>query len=150
MVQQNREARYARGSWKDVDAGAAQNALEQQIISTGRLTAVRCLYRPGADFPPHLHPQEQITIVEEGTLCFRIDEEEVEIGAGEMISIPERVRHGSRALGAVPARALNLFLADVPGVRHEAFGLHHAAVPGATCGAPQFPGAEQPARYRRK
>ena len=75
---------------------------------------VRCTYAAAADFSYHFHPQEQITIVEEGALEFVIEDERVEVKAGQMIAIPARVRHRTRVLGERSALALNLFMASEP------------------------------------
>jgi quercetin dioxygenase-like cupin family protein len=104
--------RYTIGSWKDQEARDTQQDLEQKIITTDRMTVVRCAYKAGSDFPAHFHPQEQITIVEEGAIVFDFDgEETVTVSAGEMIAIPAHVRHATRVPDG-PARALNLFLAE--------------------------------------
>ena len=104
----NASARYSISSWQDLEAQDAQSYLEQQILTTQRLTVVRCVYRPGSDFPLHFHPQEQITIVEDGELRFRVEQDEVRVKNGEMIAILPQVRHSTRAEGG--ARALNLFV----------------------------------------
>ncbi len=101
--------RYTLGSWKDLEAQDAQSYLEQQVIATDRLTVVRCVYREGSNFPEHFHPQEQITIVEQGILEFTIAGETVEVGAGQMITIAPAIRHATRVKGAGSAVALNLF-----------------------------------------
>jgi quercetin dioxygenase-like cupin family protein len=104
--------RYSVGRWQSLPADDAQRVLQEEVIATQRLMVVRCLYRPGSDFAPHLHQQEQITIVEEGTLEFTVNGDTMRVGRGEMISICPGVLHGSRVIGSEPARALNLFHAD--------------------------------------
>lgn len=101
--------KYAVGSWKDIDAADAQNELERQVMATRHLQVVRCLYREGADFPAHVHPQEQITIVEDGTLEFELAGESLRVGPGQMISIFPGVPHSSRVIGGQVVHALNLF-----------------------------------------
>ncbi|MCA9726252.1 MAG: cupin domain-containing protein [Candidatus Eisenbacteria bacterium] len=104
--------RYTLGSWKMQEARDTQQELEHKVITTDRMTVIRCSYKAGSDFPSHFHPQEQITIVEEGTIVFEFEDREVvSVTAGQMIAIPAHVRHATR----VPegqARALNLFLAE--------------------------------------
>lgn len=103
---------YTIGSWKDQEAKDTQKDLEQKVITTDRMTVIRCTYKEGSDFPSHFHPQEQITIVEEGSIVFEFEgEEPVTVVAGQMIAIPAHVRHSTRVpVGS--ARALNLFLAQ--------------------------------------
>lgn len=108
--------RYTLGSWRDLEAQDAQNYLDQQVIATDRVTVVRCVYREGSDFPEHFHPQEQITIVEEGTLEFTIAGELIEVRQGQMITVNPQVRHATRvASGRGRVVALNLFLKHANG-----------------------------------
>jgi quercetin dioxygenase-like cupin family protein len=106
--------RYTLSSWKDlrgVDPSEARRFLEQQVIATDRITVVRCVYQDTSDFPEHFHPQEQITIVEEGVLEFVIEGQTIRVGKGEMISVEPNVRHASRVgNGSGSATALNLFM----------------------------------------
>ena len=106
--------RYSVGRWQSLPADDAQRILAEEVIATQRLMVVRCLYRAGSDFAPHLHQQEQITIVEEGALEFTVNGDTIRVGPGEMISIFPGVLHGNRVLGSQPARALNIFHADMP------------------------------------
>jgi quercetin dioxygenase-like cupin family protein len=111
--------RYTLGSWSSLEAEDAQRELSQRVISTQRLIVIRCHYDAGKVFPEHSHLQEQITIVEEGTLEFVIDGRSIPVRQGEMISIWPRVPHETRVAGEGPARALNIFLneaAKVPGM----------------------------------
>lgn len=109
-------ANYRLSSWRSLEARDAQDYLDQEILTTERLMVVRCLYRPGYDVPAHYHPQEQITIVEEGALQLVVEGEPVEVQAGQMIVIPPRVRHATRVVGEAHARALNIFLLPEPTV----------------------------------
>lgn len=103
--------RYTIGSWKEQTAADAQSLLERKVISTARMTVVRCSYVSGTSFRAHIHPQEQITIVEKGALIFEIDGDEIVVEAGQMIAIPPQVRHATRTAHQ-SAEALNLFLVD--------------------------------------
>lgn len=101
---------YTLSAWQVLREEDVAKFLEQQVITTDRLTVVRCVYRPGYEVPAHFHPQEQITIVEEGTLSMVLDGKVIEVSAGQVISIPARVRHATRVAGKQTVRALNLFL----------------------------------------
>ena len=71
-------------------------------------------FEPGARFPLHRHPQEQITVVEEGTVRMRIGaSEERVLGVGAFSALPGGVEHGITAgpdgarimIALVPRRA---------------------------------------------
>ena len=103
--------RCSVGVWKELEAQDAQRDLEQQVVAFERLTVVRCVYREGADFPEHFHPQEQITIVEEGALEFEIGGDVIRVGEGQTIAVEPEVRHATRVANGSPrAVALNIFL----------------------------------------
>ena len=104
--------KYMVGSWQSLDASNAQEILEREVIATQRLMVVRCLYKAGSDFPKHVHQQEQLTIVESGHLEVDVEDERIEIGPGQMVTVFAGVHHASRVLGDEPVRALNLFLSQ--------------------------------------
>jgi len=106
--------KYTIGSWQNLEAADAQRELERQVIATQHLMVVRCLYPEGSAFSEHVHPQEQITIVEEGTLEIEVDGEKLSVGPGQMVSINRGVPHACRVLGDQAVRALNLFHAPDP------------------------------------
>jgi len=102
---------YMLGSWKELGGDDTRDYVERQVIATDRITVIRCVYRAGTDFPEHFHPQEQMTIVEEGALEFVVSGKAVLVRKGEMICVEPNTRHATRvANGRGSAVALNLFL----------------------------------------
>lgn len=101
-------ARYMRSSWHKTDKKVLDPKLTQQVFSTGSIMLVRYVYEPGLNFPEHSHPQEQVTMVEEGILEFDIDGETVALHAGDICSIPPNVPH-STSVGNKRAVAISIF-----------------------------------------
>ncbi len=101
--------KYMLGSWQNLAAADAQKVLKEEVITTQQLMVVRCRYGTGSSIAAHAHPQEQITIVESGTLQFNVSGESIEVGPGQMISIFPGVLHSSEAIGSESVRALNIF-----------------------------------------
>jgi quercetin dioxygenase-like cupin family protein len=60
----------------------------------------------GAEFPEHEHESEQITLVLSGRLRFRIADDEILVGPGEVIALPGHVRHAVSSLDE-PVRAVD-------------------------------------------
>ena len=104
---------YTLSRFRELEAGEAQSLLEQQVAATDSVTVVRCVYKGGADFPEHFHPQEQLTIVERGSLEFRINGDTIVVNQGEVIALEASVRHATRVPNG-EAVALNLFLTRSP------------------------------------
>ena len=52
----------------------------------------------GAIVPEHTHENEQITYILEGKLRFTLGDETIDVGAGEVLTIPPNVPHAAEAL----------------------------------------------------
>ena len=101
-------ARYIRSSWKKTDKKSLDPKLTQQVFSTGSIMLVRYVYEPGLNFPEHSHPQEQVTMVEEGKLEFEIDGEKVILNEGDICAIGPNIPH-STSVGNERAIAISIF-----------------------------------------
>ncbi len=75
---------------KEVVAGARMwgVGLENTLLSYFEI-------EPNSEFPMHSHENEQITLVLEGDLFFRVDDREIKVGQGEVIALPANVKHGA-------------------------------------------------------
>jgi quercetin dioxygenase-like cupin family protein len=94
-------------SWKDVAAERAGGGIERQTIHGDRQTLVRYWYAPGAVFPSHAHPEEQMTVVLSGRITITIGDRTVTLGPGEVATIPGGVPHGATVAGDQPVETLN-------------------------------------------
>lgn len=72
---------------------------------TAKATVSAYAFEPGAQFPIHTHPEEQITVVLEGTVVFEVEGEAHELGPGETYVVAPELEHGLRA-GSAGARFL--------------------------------------------
>ena len=100
--------RFIRSSWKKTDKKSLDSKLTQQVFATGSIMLVRYVYEPGLNFPEHLHPQEQVTMVEEGKLEFNIDGEKVVLKEGDICAIAPNIPH-STTVGNERAVAISIF-----------------------------------------
>jgi quercetin dioxygenase-like cupin family protein len=84
----------------------------RRSFSTERATVTFYEFIPGASFPRHRHPQEQITYVQRGEVRFTVGDAPLQLCAGAWSVVPPDVEHGLEAaeVGAevlaivVPAR----------------------------------------------
>ena len=81
--------------------------VERQTVHGERQSLVRYRYAPGAVFPVHRHPQEQVTVVLSGRIEFEIGGERREVGPGEVVVIPGGVVHGAAVVGDDAVETLN-------------------------------------------
>ena len=80
------------------------------FVLAGKEHGVACsaslsVLEPGAGAPLHLHPDvDEVLIVLEGTLDFRLGDERRTVGAGHTVSIPAGTPHSFTVLGPGEAR----------------------------------------------
>jgi quercetin dioxygenase-like cupin family protein len=94
-------------AWTDVPSTEVFPGIGRQILDGERQTVVRYVYQPGAEFPVHHHPEEQITLVISGRIEFTVAGEIVVLGAGQAAVIPPNVPHGARVIGDQPVETFN-------------------------------------------
>lgn len=94
-------------AWDAVAPEQVAAGVTRQVVNGDRQTLVRYVYRPGAVFARHHHPQEQITVVLSGQIEFTIGDQVVTLGPGELVVIPGDVPHGARVLGGEVVESIN-------------------------------------------
>ncbi|HEX3815089.1 MAG TPA: cupin domain-containing protein [Mycobacteriales bacterium] len=71
-----------------------------KLGNSEKLTVGKCFIRPGRANPPHYHPNcDEVLHVVRGRIEHRVDDEYVEMSAGDTISIPSGRIHNARNLG---------------------------------------------------
>jgi quercetin dioxygenase-like cupin family protein len=87
--------------WDDVPREELNPLIGRQLITGERLMIAHVHLAQGAVVPKHSHENEQLTYILAGRLRFWVgdDESEVlEVGAGEVLTIPPHVPHKAEAL----------------------------------------------------
>jgi quercetin dioxygenase-like cupin family protein len=79
--------------------------VERRVLRTEKATVQEYRFAPGATFPQHHHPQEQITVVLEGSLTLTAGGETEELEAGAWSVVTGDEPHGITA-GPAGARFL--------------------------------------------
>jgi quercetin dioxygenase-like cupin family protein len=85
------------GSFNALDREEPYPGIVRQSFSSEGATVSRYTFSPRASFPLHRHAQEQITLVEQGSIEMTIDGVPTTMGAGEFSVVPGNVEHGITA-----------------------------------------------------
>jgi quercetin dioxygenase-like cupin family protein len=85
------------GRFADLAADEPYPGLERRAFDAVGATVNEYRFQPGARFPVHAHPQEQITLVEEGEVEMTIGDEVEVLAAGDWSVVGPDVPHGIRA-----------------------------------------------------
>lgn len=85
------------GSFNTLDSEEPFPGVLRQSFSTREATVSRYTFSPRANFPIHRHAQEQITLIEQGSVEITIAGEQSELGAGEWSVVAPEVEHGITA-----------------------------------------------------
>jgi quercetin dioxygenase-like cupin family protein len=104
------------GRFDEIAAESPYDGIARRILTTAKATVQEYRFDPGATFPLHHHPQEQITLVLEGDVSFTADGQRHELSAGAWSVVPGEVEHGITA-GPTGARFLAILVPPrtVPG-----------------------------------
>jgi quercetin dioxygenase-like cupin family protein len=84
--------------WDDVEHEQLSPLISRRLITGGQLMIAHVYLTKGAVVPEHAHHNEQLTYILEGALRFTIDGETIDVGAGEVLTIPAHVPHRAEAL----------------------------------------------------
>ena len=95
-------------------AGTTRTDLQRHDLSIpGReVFQVRVDFAPGASFPRHKHPGEEIIYVLAGTLEYEVAGRPVRLKAGDVLFVPYGTIHAARNIGTTPAAELATYVVE--------------------------------------
>lgn len=94
-------------NWDDVPVETVRPGITRAVVHGMRQSLVRYRYEPGAVFPEHSHPQEQVTAVLTGRIAFEIAGTRRVFGPGDVAVIPGGVPHGAEVVGSEVVDTIN-------------------------------------------
>jgi quercetin dioxygenase-like cupin family protein len=95
----NTKVRHFR--WDDMPKEVVTDTISRRLITGDDMMLAHVYLDKGAIVPQHSHHNEQLTYIINGALHFWIGangEEEIVVGAGEVLHIPSNVPHKAEAL----------------------------------------------------
>ena len=95
-------------------AGTTRVDLQRHDLSvTGReVFQARVEFAPGASFPRHTHPGEEIIYVLTGTLEYEVAGKPVTLKGGDVLFVPAGTVHAARNVGTTPAAELATYVLE--------------------------------------
>ena len=95
-------------------AGTTRVDLQRHDLSVSGWETLQALVSlaPGASFPRHRHPGEEVIYVTHGTIEYEVDGRLVTVKAGEVLFIPYGVVHAARNTGTEPAAELATYVLE--------------------------------------
>ena len=90
-----------RHDWAEIEPDHPVDGTSRQLIRGERMMVACFVLEEGFDMEPHVHHNEQITVVVEGRLLFRVGSDEFReelVTAGQVMQLPPFVPHAARAL----------------------------------------------------
>jgi quercetin dioxygenase-like cupin family protein len=85
-------------NWSKVAKERVSPLASRQIIYADAMTVIRRRYRKGALTGMHRHAEEQLCMVQRGSLRVIVDGHEQRVTAGDTLIIPSNVTHSVEAL----------------------------------------------------
>jgi quercetin dioxygenase-like cupin family protein len=87
-----------RYNWTQIPEEKLSSSLSRRVIHTGSMTVARIRLSKGAIVPLHSHVNEQVTMLESGSLRFEMGGEQIVLKAGDCLVIPPELPHLVEAL----------------------------------------------------
>jgi quercetin dioxygenase-like cupin family protein len=84
--------------WDDLPREELNAKIGRRLITGDSMMIAHVYLAKGAIVPEHSHHNEQLTYILEGRLRFTVGGETIDVGAGEVLTIPPHVPHGAEAL----------------------------------------------------
>jgi quercetin dioxygenase-like cupin family protein len=84
--------------WNRIQVERLNPQFARQVIHTETMTVARLQLLKGCFVPEHKHVNEQVSMVETGSLRFLLEGEIVVVKAGEVLRIPPNATHSAEAL----------------------------------------------------
>ena len=94
--------------------GTTRTDLQRNDLSVGGWESLQALvsFAPGASFPRHKHPGEEIIYVTQGTIEYEVAGKRGTVKAGEVLFIPHGVPHAARNPGSEAAAELATYVLE--------------------------------------
>ena len=94
--------------------GTTRTDLQRHDLSIRGWESLQALvtFAPGASFPRHKHPGEEIIYVTQGAIEYEVGGKLVTVKAGEVLFIPNGTVHAARNAGKGPAAELATYVLE--------------------------------------
>jgi quercetin dioxygenase-like cupin family protein len=92
-IKRNNEDPMQVHCWEKIEKERLNPLSSRQVIHGEKLTVARMHLQKGCLVPEHSHHNEQLSMVERGSLRFKLDGAERVLSAGEVLRIPPSVPH---------------------------------------------------------
>ena len=85
-------------TWKEIEKEQVNPLYQRQVIHSDTMTVVRAYIKKGCVVPEHSHPNEQVSMIEQGALKFTMDGREQIVKSGEVMRIAPNLVHSAQAV----------------------------------------------------
>lgn len=86
-----------RGSFDQLPADHPYEGVTRHSFNSEEATVTRYTFQPGATFPRHRHPQEQVTLIQAGEVQLTLGDEVERLVAGDWSVVAPDLEHGITA-----------------------------------------------------
>ncbi|HTR23265.1 MAG TPA: cupin domain-containing protein [Terriglobales bacterium] len=93
-----RKAELRHVPWDSIPVETLNPQLGRKLVVGRDIMLARVFLKKGCIVPEHSHPNEQVTYILEGALKFWIDNKEIVVHAGEVLTIPPNMPHKAEAV----------------------------------------------------
>jgi quercetin dioxygenase-like cupin family protein len=85
-------------SWNEIEKEQLNPLYQRQVIHGDTMTVVRAWLKKGCVVPEHSHPNEQVSMIEQGALKFTMGGKEQVVRTGEVMRMASNLVHSAEAV----------------------------------------------------
>ncbi len=85
-------------NWQEIEKEQVNPLYQRQVIQSDTMTLVRVHLKKGCVVPEHSHPNEQVSMIQQGALQFIISGKEHVVKTGEVMRIAPNLVHSAQAV----------------------------------------------------
>lgn len=85
-------------NWDAMEKERVNSLFERRLINGEAMTVARLDLKKGCIVPMHSHHNEQISLIESGSMRFTIEGRDIVMGPGDVLHIPRNVPHSAEVL----------------------------------------------------
>lgn len=85
-------------SWNEIEKEQLNPLYQRQVIHGDTMTVVRAWLKKGCVVAEHSHPNEQVSMIEQGALKFKMGGNEQVVRTGEVMRMASNLVHSAEAV----------------------------------------------------
>ena len=96
-------------NWNKIEKIKVKDGITRQVFTGDKVMLCYNIIQPGIHADLHSHPHEQLLTIERGECIVALGEEEIHMGAGDVLRVPPNIVHDLTVVGESEVHNIDVF-----------------------------------------